>query len=113
MSDTIDLITCHYQNEHALYLAYMPFIKGGGLFIRTNAIYELGSAVDLSIQLPNETSVYQVDGKVVWLTPKAARGNKPMGIGVQLCGHYGRELCNKIETLLADMLKSTQSTDTI
>lgn len=109
-----ELISCTFDSEASLYLAYMPFIKGGGLFIRTNnPSYPLGAEVKLSVTLLNEQQPYLVDGKVVWITPKGAQGNKPPGIGVQFEGQNCRVVCNKIETYLAGMLKSPQLTDTI
>ncbi|GGI91267.1 PilZ domain-containing protein [Legionella impletisoli] len=113
MNDMVDLIECNFSDEHALYLAYMPFIKGGGLFIRTKKAYELGGEITLSVQLPEESETYLVEGKIAWLTPKEAQGNKPVGIGVQLSGKNGLNLCTKIETILAGKLKSTEGTDTI
>ena len=110
---TVAPISCNYKNENEIYLAFMPFIKGGGLFVRTKAAYELGDSVSLSVQLLNEPDSYVIEGKVVWLTPKGAQGNKPIGIGIQFIGENSRHFCNKIETLLAGMLKSTQNTDTI
>ncbi len=91
----------------------MPFVKGGGLFIRTNQTYSLADKVDLAINLINEQEPYTVSGNVVWITPKGAQGNKPPGIGVQFIGENSCSLCNKIETYLAGRLKSTQMTDTI
>jgi type IV pilus assembly protein PilZ len=113
MSDDPLLISCNFAKEDALYLAYMPFIKGGGLFVRTLTVYTLGTEVQLSIQLMDELEPYVIKGKVVWLTPKGTQGNKPAGIGVQFMGENNRLLCNKIETYLAGKLKSTQSTDTM
>lgn len=113
MTERSILINCSYPNENSLYMSYMPFISGGGLFIRTNHIYPLGQMVDLSVGLISEPDPYPVSGKVVWITPKGAQGNKPPGIGVQFIGESSRTLCNKIETYLAGMLKSTQMTDTI
>lgn len=113
MADMIDLIECGYSDEQSLYLAYMPYVKGGGLFIRTTKEYELGSEITLSVQLPDDSESYLVEGKVIWLTPKGSQGNKPVGIGVQLGGKNGLNLSNKIETLLADKLRSSQGTDTI
>ncbi|KTD82299.1 PilZ domain-containing protein [Legionella waltersii] len=113
MTEKSLLINCSFPNEASLYMSYMPFIKGGGLFIRTNQVYPLGQMVDLSVNLVNEPEPYLVSGKVVWITPKGAQGNKPPGIGVQFLGESSRNLCNKIETYLAGMLKSTQLTDTI
>ena len=106
-------IRCHFTSETALYLAYMSFIKDGGLFIRTKNAYELGSEVNLSIQLINEPEQYQTPATVVWITPKGAQGNKPVGIGVQFTGENAKIICNKIETLLAGLINSTQPTDTM
>ncbi|WP_133127099.1 PilZ domain-containing protein [Legionella nagasakiensis] len=113
MNDELPLLGCVYKDETALYQAYMSFVQGGGLFIRTTQDFQLGNKVNLSIQLPNEEENYLVEGKVVWLTPKGAGGNKPIGIGIQFTSENGRLLSNKIETYLAGMLKSTQMTDTI
>lgn len=113
MTEKAQLINCSFTSEASLYLAYMPFVKGGGLFIRSNHIYPLGESVELSVKLINEHEPYLVQGKVVWITPKGAQGNKPPGVGVQFIGENSRYLCNKIETYLAGMLKSSQLTDTI
>ncbi len=91
----------------------MPFVQGGGLFIRTNHTFQFGAIVNLSIQFMDESELNLIDGKIIWITPKGAQGNKVPGIGVQFIGENSRYLCNKIETYLAGMLKSTQLTDTI
>lgn len=113
MADEMKSITCSFTSEAALYLAYMPFLKGSGLFIRTNPVYSLGESIQLTINLLSEPEPYLVTGKVVWITPKGAQGNKPPGIGLQFEAANTRNLCNKIETYLAGMLKSAQLTDTI
>jgi type IV pilus assembly protein PilZ len=113
MVEKTHLINCIFANETSLYLAYMPYVKGGGLFIRTKHAFTLGEEVSLSVKLMSEQEVFLVDGKVIWITPMGAQGNKPPGIGVQFLGENSRYLCNKIETFLAGMLKSSQSTDTI
>lgn len=105
-------INCNYNSEMALYLAYMPFIQGGGLFVRTTQMMPLATPVNLSVKLPNEEQLFQCAGRVVWLTPKGAQGGKPAGLGIQFLGE-SRHFCNKIETVLAGMLKSNQITDTI
>ena len=113
MVEKIDLIECEFREENALYQAYMPYIKGGGIFIRTTKAYELGHSLTLSVMLPNSTDTHLVEGKVVWITPKGALGNKPAGIGVQLIGPNGLALSRQIENMLAGKLKSKQDTDTI
>lgn len=113
MTDQIPILNCTFSSEAALYLSYMPFLKGGGLFIRSTQMYPLGQQVSLSVVLLNEQEPFLVNGKVVWITPKGTQGNKPPGIGVQFLGDDSRYLTNKIETYLAGLLKSTQLTDTI
>lgn len=113
MDDGPKQISCSFANEAALYLSYMPFVKGGGIFIRTNVVYCLGDQIKLTIMLLNEPDPYDLDGSVVWITPKGAQGKKPPGIGVQLAGENSRYFCNKVETYLAGLLKSTQPTDTM
>ncbi|BCA95347.1 type 4 fimbrial biogenesis protein PilZ [Legionella antarctica] len=113
MTESAQLVNCTFPSEALLYNAYMPFVKGGGLFFRTKYVYPLGKELQLSLKIISEIEPYLIDVKVVWVTPKGAQGNKPPGIGVQFIGENSRYLCNKIETHLAGMLKSTQPTDTI
>jgi len=107
------LINCAFTSEESLYLAYMPFVKGGGLFIRSKQDYSLGSILNVSIKLLDESEAFEVDVKVIWITPKGAQGSKPSGIGVQFISENSRLLSNKIETYLAGLLKSSRVTDTI
>lgn len=91
----------------------MPFIKNGGIFIPTSKHYEVGEQVFMLIRLMEETDKIAVTGKVIWITPKAAVGNRPAGIGVQFLNEEGATLRDKIEDLLAGMLASDKPTYTI
>lgn len=113
VGDTIETINCQFKNETALYCAFMPFIKSGGLFIRTSRSFALKDSVLLQIELPNDPEQYDMPGQVVWITPQGAQSAKPQGIGVQFSGSDSKHLTNKIEMLLAGMLKSNQITDTM
>lgn len=84
MMKNIPMISCSFLNATSLYSAYMPFVKNGGLFIRTNQSYPLGARVDLIVSLLDEQEPYFVEGKVVWITPVSAQTNKPAGVGIQL-----------------------------
>lgn len=106
-------INCSFPTEATLYMAYMPFLVGGGLFVRTNQILPLGTNICLSISLLNEPDSYQIEAKVAWITPRGSQGNKPAGLGLQFVGENCRHFRNKIETCLAGMLKSAQMTDTM
>ena len=100
------LFNCTFKTQASLYAAYMPFVKGGGLFVRTSNILPLATEVSLSVTLLDETDPYLVDGKVVWITPKGAQDNKPSGIGIQFSPENGKYLTSKIETYLAGMLET-------
>ena len=113
MINEVPIISCTFCDEAQLYLAYMPFLKGGGLFVRTKIAYAMGDLVSLSVELLGEGASYLVDGKIAWITPKSAQANRVAGIGVQFIGENSRYFSNKIETYLAGMLKSSQLTDTI
>ena len=106
-------LSCVFQNENVLFLSFMPFVKDGGLFVRTKESYQLDDPVTLLLTFFEEPEIHRVEGRVVWITPKGAQGNKMAGIGVQFLSENKRQMCNKIETYLAGMLKSTQLTDTI
>lgn len=113
MTEDMEMIACSFPTENALYLAYMPFLQGGGVFVRSDLHLPLGTLVTLSITLLSEPDPYSIEAKVVWITPKGAQGNKPAGLGLQFTGENCRHFSNKIETYLAGMLKSTQLTDTM
>lgn len=113
MSEEIKEIECIFKTENALYMAYMPYVTEGGLFIRMSDHVKIGTDVILTVYLLDEPEPYQIHGKAIWYTPKGAQGNRAAGVGFQFSGENSRPLCNKIETYLAGMLKSTQPTDTI
>jgi len=106
------IITATYKDKNALYAAYMPFIQGGGLFVPTNKPFELGDDVFLLIQLMDETEKMPVEGKVVWITPRRAQGNRVSGIGIQFFEDY-EPVRNKIEVYLVGLLQSDRRTSTM
>lgn len=95
-----------------LYAAFMPFVKNGGLFIPTNKNYRLGDEVFMLLNLMDEPEKIPVAGKVVWITPKGAQGNRAAGIGVQFSDSDGTAR-SKIEGYLAGALKSDRPTHTL
>jgi type IV pilus assembly protein PilZ len=101
------------KEKAALYAAYMPFIKGGGLFIPTNKSFRMGDEVFMLLSLLDDPLKLKVVGHVIWLTP-VTQGNRPQGIGVQFSEKDGgQEARNKIEALLGGALKSTRATHTM
>ncbi|MBM95196.1 MAG: pilus assembly protein PilZ [Oceanospirillaceae bacterium] len=106
------ILTLTIKDKSVLYAAYMPFIKDGGLFIPTNRSYQLGDEVFLLLKLMDDPEKIPVAGKVIWITPKGAQGNKAAGIGVQFTGDDPMAR-NRIETHLAGALKSDRLTHTM
>ena len=101
------------KEKAALYAAYMPFIKGGGLFIPTNKSFKVGDEVFMLLSLVDDPVKLKVVGHVIWITP-VTQGNRPQGIGVQFSEKDGGvEARNKIEALLGGALKSARPTHTM
>ncbi len=101
------------KEKSALYAAYMPYIKGGGLFIPTNKNFKIGEEVFMLLSLVDDPVKLKVVGKVVWTTPTAS-ANRPQGIGVQFSEKDGGlEVRNKIEAILGGTLKSNRATHTM
>jgi len=107
------ILSLTIKDKSALYAAYMPFIRNGGLFIPTSKPYELGDEVFMLLTLMDENEKLPVAGKIVWVTPKGAQGNRAAGIGVQFSDQDGGAARNKIETYLAGALKSDRQTHTM
>jgi type IV pilus assembly protein PilZ len=101
------------KEKAALYAAYMPFVKGGGLFIPTNKSFKVGDEVFMLLSLIDDPVKLKVVGHVIWITP-VTQGNRPQGIGVQFSEKDGGiEARNKIEALLGGVLKSARPTHTM
>ncbi|HLD09593.1 MAG TPA: PilZ domain-containing protein [Methylophilaceae bacterium] len=101
------------KEKGALYAAYMPFIKGGGLFIPTNKVFKICDEVFMLLSLIDDPVKLKVVGHVIWITP-VTQGSRPQGIGVQFSDKDGGlEARNKIEALLGGVLKSTRPTHTM
>lgn len=106
------ILSLTIKDKSVLYAAYMPFIKNGGLFIPTNKNYRLGDEVFMLLSLMDELEKIPVAGKVIWITPKGAQGNRAAGVGVQF-NEGDNSARNQIETHLAGSLKSDRPTHTM
>ena len=108
------VLSLSIKERSALFAAYMPFIKGGGLFIPTNKSYKMGEEVFMLLTLMEDPAKLPVSGKVVWLTPSGAHGGRIQGVGVQFAfNESGKAAQNKIEGLLGGSLKSVRPTHTM
>jgi len=71
------------EDKSALRRAYMPFIRNGGVFVRTDRPCELGDDVTVAIRLLDACGPVVIEGTVVWVTPTGAQGKRAAGVGVQ------------------------------
>ena len=108
------ILSLTVKDKAALYSAWMPFVKNGGVFVPTSKRYFLGDEVFVLLTLPDSSDRLPVAGKVVWVTPLGAQGNRQAGIGVQLAdGPDGEVIRSRIEALLAGTATSDKATQTM
>ncbi len=107
------ILSLTIKDKNALYAAYMPFVRNGGLFVPTSRSYELGDEVFMLLSLLEELERIPVAGRVVWITPKGAEGYRAAGVGIQFGDEDQGATRNKIETLLAGMIQSERPTHTM
>ncbi|HEV8261706.1 MAG TPA: PilZ domain-containing protein [Burkholderiales bacterium] len=107
-------LSLNIREKAILYAAYMPFLKGGGIFIPTTKPYRLGDEIFMLIGLMGDTNKIPVAGKVVWITPAGSQGNKAQGVGVQFSEDEGGAAArSRIEELLDGQLKINRPTHTM
>jgi type IV pilus assembly protein PilZ len=108
------ILSLSIQDKQALYKSYMPFVQGGGLFVPSTKQFRLGDEVFLLLTVMEIEERLPIPGKVIWITPQGAAGNRKAGIGVQFAdtpdGAHARTV---IESHLATTLKSNKSTHTM
>jgi type IV pilus assembly protein PilZ len=108
------VLSLNIREKAALYAAYMPYLKGGGIFIPTNRQYQLGEEVFMLLSLMDDPQRIAVQGKVVWITPEGVQGNRTQGIGVQFTNdETGAAARAHIEKILGEMLASSRPTHTM
>lgn len=101
------------KDRSALYAAYMPYVKGGGIFVPSSRAYKIGDEVFMLLTLMDNKEKIPVAGHVVWVTPKGAQGGRTAGIGIQFSEKDAGLARNKIETLLGGTLNSDRQTHTM
>ncbi len=108
------MLSLNIKEKSALYAAYMPHLRNGGIFIPTARSYRLGDQVYMLLSLMDDPAKLPVAGTVAWVTPPGAQGNKQQGIGVQFSADdSGQSARRKIENLLGNALGSARPTHTL
>ena len=102
------------KEKAALFAAYMPYLKNGGIFVPTNKNYRLGEEIYLILTLLDDPAKYTIAGKVAWITPAGAGNNKTQGIGVHFPDdESGKRIRLRVEEALGAALRSSRPTHTI
>ena len=102
------------KEKSALYAAYIPLFVEGGIFIPTAREYKLGDDIYVLLSLPDDPQRYPVAGKVAWVTPAKAAGNRTQGVGIQFPKDEKSKLLKiKIEEILGALVGSDRPTQTI
>jgi type IV pilus assembly protein PilZ len=107
------VLSLSIKEKGALYAAYMPFVKGGGLFIPTTRPAKLGDEIYALVSLLDDPNRLPIPGKVVWITPAGSPG-RGQGIGVQFAANdAGEQARARIENLIGGALKAARPTHTL
>ena len=108
------VVSLAIRDRAALYAAYMPFLRYGGIFVPSTRPYKLGDEVFLLLSLMEDEQRYPIAGKVAWITPPGAGNRHTQGFGIHLSDDDSdRRLRQRIEELLGTALGSSRSTHTI
>lgn len=102
------------REKSALFAAYMPFVRGGGVFVPSMATFALGEPITLTLSLLDDPGSLNVEGRVAWVTPSSSQAGRTRGVGVQFNDdEAGRLAKHRIETLLGGAIKSSRPTHTM
>ncbi len=108
------VLSLSIKEKAALYAAYMPYIKNGGIFVPTSRSYQLGDEVYLILTILDDPAKLPVAGRVVWITPSGGGASKTPGIGVQFPdSEAGFAARKRIEDQLGSALRSVRPTHTL
>jgi len=106
------IINLPITDKRALYQAYMPFVKNGGIFASTKHPHKLGDEVFMLITLPEDGEKLPVTGRIIWVTFGSTQGGRPSGVGIQFSEQDKGKVKNRIENTLSTMLNSDRPTYT-
>ena len=95
------VFTLVIRSKSALYAAWIPHLKGGGVFLPSNRPHALGDEVLILLTLLDDPNKIPLQGTIAWINPAHSTGNRPQGIGVQLHdSEVARELKKRVDGLL-------------
>src|SRR5258708_8448624 len=78
------VFTLTIRSKAALYAAWMPLLRGGGIFLPSNRSHALGEEAPILLSLLDDPNKIPLQRNVAWINPAHTPGNRPPGIGVHL-----------------------------
>lgn len=108
------VLSLNIKEKAALYAAYMPYLRNGGIFVPTHKPYSLRDEVYLLLSLMDDPAKYPISGKVAWVTPPGAHNSRTQGIGVHFSDDEGGLTARRrIEEILGAAIRSSRNTHTL
>ena len=108
------VLSLNINSKSALYAAFMPHLRHGGIFIPTTRAYNIGDEVFMLLSLMDDPTKLPIAGSVVWITPAGAQNGRAQGIGIHFNNdESGVEARRKIEGLLGGVMQSSRPTHTL
>ena len=111
--DRSSVISMTIKDKQALFMAYMPAVTNGGLFVPTKRNYEMGDELFLLVRIIDEPEPVKISGHVVWVSPAGSTGNRPQGVGIQFSGDDAPQAKALIERRLGVSLSLDRKTHTM
>ncbi|MFZ9034494.1 MAG: PilZ domain-containing protein [Francisellaceae bacterium] len=93
--DSIDITLSTKQQANK---QYMPFVRGGGLFVETNKRLNHLQRLRLVVAISELDQCLETEAQVVWLESSSVTEN--MKYGLKFLGESGRRLNKMIEVYL-------------
>ena len=90
------------SNKTSLHASYMPFLKGGGLFVPTNTEYSFGDEMIVITSIVYLDKKIAIPGKVAWISPKGG-ANSQQGVGVMFSGPTKMKIKLAVESILGNL----------
>lgn len=105
------IIQLAIKDKAELFATYVPGFTEGGVFVPSKREHRLGDEIYVLLSLPEDLQRYPIAGKVAWITPAKASGNRVQGVGVRFPkDEKSAQLKVKIEQMLGSALGSERPT---
>ena len=97
-----------YKESGSFIKSYIINVSGGGVFIKTATSLPLDSKITLSLTLPDNPEIMQLEGVVVWTNPRGGKNSFPRGMGIKFV-NMKKEYAEKIQNLVKEHKKEIEN----